>query len=210
MVNSFNGSKFATTHIMKNLYLLTISFLTIITLTGCRSALDPQNTLPANLKSQHILYFNPEVFPDINEIKEPTYSAFYAAVSEKGNDILNLKMLRVDSPLPFDTVDADLIKEFCKNNNAALAVVPKVKYFKVGFGKYIFSNQVVISMKLYDSEGNFLTETSYDTYRKNARLLGSAENSIKIGTAGAILNMTKNLSRLKRESGSTVAKGKLF
>ena len=89
------------------------------------------------------------------------------------------------------------IKEYCKNNNAQLAVVPKVKYFKVGFGKYVFSNQVIISMKLYDSMGNFLTETNYDTYKKNARILGSAENSIKIGTSGAVSKMGKNLRKSK-------------
>ncbi|MCB4234687.1 hypothetical protein LDL59_05075 [Kaistella anthropi] len=34
-------------------------------------------------KKQNIIYFNPEIFPEIEEIKEPTYMAFYAATSEK-------------------------------------------------------------------------------------------------------------------------------
>ncbi|WP_435524123.1 hypothetical protein [Chryseobacterium indoltheticum] len=37
-------------------------------------------------------------------------------------------------------------------------------------------------MKLFDAEGNLITSSEYDTYRKNMRLLGSTENSIKIGT----------------------------
>ncbi|WP_233701999.1 pyruvate decarboxylase [Kaistella palustris] len=182
----------------------------IISLTGCRSAVIPTFASAKNAKIQNILYFNPEIFPDILEIREPTYTAFYAAVSEKENHIRNLKMLRVDSPMPFDSVQASVIKEFCINNNAELAVVPKVKYFKVGFGKYIFSNQVIISMKLYDASGNLLTETSYDTYKKNARLLGSAENSIKIGTAGAIQNMTKYLARTRTKTGAPTADANLF
>jgi hypothetical protein len=83
------------------------------------------------------------------------------------------------------------------NNDADFAIVPKVKYFKVGFGKYVFSNQVVISMKLFDATGNLLTETDYDTYRKNMRLLGSTENSIKIGTNGAIKGILKKLKKIR-------------
>ena len=53
-------------------------------------------------------------------------------------------------------------------------------------------------MKLYDSEGNFITETSYDTYKKNMRLLGSAENSVKVGTQGAMEDIIKNLKKNRR------------
>lgn len=183
---------------MKNLSFLTFSFVTICVLVSCRSAMTTTNNENRNSGSQIILYFNPEVFPDIEEIKEPTYSAFYAAVSGKTNKLHNYKMLRVDSQIPFDSVDVKSIKEFCLNNNAQFAVVPKVKYFKVGFGKYIFSNQVIVSMKLYDSSGNFLTEADHDTYRKNARILGSAENSIKIGTEGAMNNIEKDLLKTKK------------
>lgn len=140
-----------------------------------------------------VLYFEPEVFPDITEIKDPTFSAFYNATSDKMKSIGSVKYLQVNTSVPFDEVDSKMIKEICKNNNADVAVVPKVKYFKVGFGKYVFSNQVVVSLKLYDSSGNFVMETSYDTYKGNARLLGSAENSVIIGTKGAIRKMEKEL-----------------
>lgn len=144
-------------------------------------------------KIKTILYFNPEVFPDISEIKEPTYNAFYSATSDKMRSLGNVKYLQVDSPMPFDEVDTKSIREICENNNADVAVIPKVKYFKVGFGRYVFSNQVIVSMKLYDAKGHFIMETSYDTYKGNGRLLGSASNSVIIGTKGAIKKMNKEL-----------------
>lgn len=180
---------------MKKIYPLLFSFLFI--LSGFQ-LIDAQiGVLQRETKKQNIIYFNPEIFPEVEEIKDPTYTAFYAAISEKNSPFRNYKVLRVDTNIPYDSVDVNAIKEYCKNNNAQLAVVPKVKYFKVGFGKYVFSNQVIISMKLYDSLGNFLTETDYDTYKKNARILGSAENSIKIGTSGAVNRMGKNLRKSK-------------
>lgn len=184
--------------IMKNFYLLTFSLLTIISLTACQSAYAQNAKTLKDLKGVNILYFNPEVFPDIEEIKDPTYSAFYAAVSERNHHFRNYKMLRVDSYIPFDSVDAESIMEFCRNNNAQFAIVPKVKYFKVGFGKYIFSNQVIVSLKMFDSAGKMVSQTDYDTFKKNARILGSAENSIKIGTEGAMNNMAKDFSKSKR------------
>lgn len=144
-------------------------------------------------KIKTVLYFNPEIFPDISEIKEPTYTAFYSATSDKMKSLGNIKYLQVDTPISFDDVNTETVKEICQNNNADIAVVPKVKYFKVGFGKYVFSNQVIVSMKLYDSKGQFIMETSYDTYKGNARLLGSASNSVIIGTKGAIRRMDKEL-----------------
>ena len=180
---------------MKKIYPLLFSFLFI--LSGFQ-LIDAQiGVLQRETKKQNIIYFNPEIFPEVEEIKDPTYTAFYAAISEKNSPFRNYKVLRVDANISYDSVDVNAIKEYCKNNNAQLAVVPKVKYFKVGFGKYVFSNQVIISMKLYDSLGNFLTETDYDTYKKNARILGSAENSIKIGTSGAVNRMGKNLRKSK-------------
>ena len=85
------------------------------------------------------------------------------------------------------------MRDICRNNNADVAVIPKVKYFKVGFGKYVFSNQVIVSMKLYNANGDFVMETAYDTYKGNGRLLGSAENSVIIGTKGAIRKISKEL-----------------
>lgn len=139
-----------------------------------------------------VLFFDPEVFPDIDEIKDPTYSAFSNAASDKMRSI-SIKYLQVNKAIPFEEIDTKIVQEICKNNNADVAIIPKVKYFKVGFGKYVFSNQVVVSLKLYDSEGNYIMETSYDTYKGNARLLGSAENSVIIGTKGAIRKMEKEL-----------------
>ena len=183
---------------MNHLYLFALG--TFLFFTGCKSVPAQNISAQKDLENQSIIYFNPEVFPDIDEIKEPTNAAFYAAVSERVPSFKNYNVLRVDTYVPFDHVDLDVIKEYCKNNNAQLAVVPKVKYFKVGVGKYVFSNQVIISMKLYDSMGNFLTETDYDTYKKNARILGSAENSIKIGAQGAMTNLGKNLRKSKTYS----------
>lgn len=186
---------------MKKFYFLPLTLITISLLLSCSA--NP-SIIAANKaeKLQSILYFNPEVFPNIDEIKEPTYSAFYSAVSEKMPLYRNFKMLRVDSEIPFDDQDSTLISEFCMNNNAQFAIVPKVKYFKVGIGKYVFSNQVIVSMKLFDAAGNFLAEADYDTFKKNSRILGSAENSIKIGTSGAMKNIGKKLQMLQKNSNT--------
>lgn len=150
-------------------------------------------------KIKKVLYFNPEVEPDIDEIKEPTNHAFFSAVSDNVSGRKN-KMLRTETQIPFDSIDKKTIADYCINNDADFAIVPKVRYFKVGIGKYVFSNQVVVSMKLFDAAGNFITESDYDTYRKNMRLLGSAANSIKIGTNGAIKDILKKLKKLKTTS----------
>lgn len=151
-------------------------------------------------KVKKILYFNPEVEPDIEEIKEPTNLAFFSAVSDNISKFRKNQMLRSEVQVSYDSIDSETIREYCRNNDADFAVVPKVKYFKVGLGKYVFSNQVVVSMKLFDAEGNLLATTDYDTYRKNMRLLGSAENSIKIGTIGAIKGILKKFKTLKPSS----------
>lgn len=163
---------------------------------------------PSRIKEKKTVYFNPEVYPNIEEIKEPTNMAFFSAVSDNMSNFKSARMLRADVPVQFDSVDTKAIVEYCKNNEADFAVVPKVKYFKVGLGKYVFSNQVVVSMKLYDSQGNLLTETNYDTYRKNMRLLGSAENSIRIGTTGAMKHIFKNM-RKKRGTESVAYRDSL-
>jgi hypothetical protein len=153
-------------------------------------------------KIKKVLYFNPEVDPDIEEIKEPTNHAFFSAVSDNLSERKN-RMIKTETQVSYDSIDKQTITDYCINNDADFAVVPKVKYFKVGLGKYVFSNQVVVSMKLFDSEGNLLTQTDYDTYRKNIRLLGSTVNSVKIGTNGAIKDILKQLRKIKpaAESG---------
>lgn len=152
-------------------------------------------------KIKKVLYFNPEVEPDIQEIKEPTNTAFFSAVSDNLSERKN-KMLRTETQISFDSIDKQTVWDYCKNNEADFAIVPKVKYFKVGIGKYVFSNQVVVSMKLFDAEGNLITETDYDTYKKNMRLLGSTVNSVKIGTNGAIKEIVKQLKKMKHAAES--------
>lgn len=195
---------------MKNLYLFGTRFAVLLLLTSY-CAVSAQNALlNKDEKSYQILYFNPEVFPNIEEIKEPTYTAFFSALSDHMSSSKNNKLLRVDYDIPYDEPEAASIAEFCTNNNAQYAVVPKVKYFKVGFGKYVFSNQVVVSMKIYNAAGELMAESSYDTYRKNGRLLGSAENSIKIGTNGALKNLSKNLRKQNRSTMNASAEFEIF
>lgn len=187
----------------KKLHLFLLSFFVATLLISCANFGDSLLYFNNNAKIRNIktvIYFNPEVFPDINEIKQPTYSAFYTATSDQMKSYGNLKYLKVDTPISFDDVDTGTVKEICKNNNADIAVIPKVKYFKVGFGKYVFSNQVIVSMKLYNAEGDFVMEAAYDTYKGNGRLLGTAENSVIIGTKGALRKISKEL---KNRSAST-------
>ncbi|MFP3594245.1 pyruvate decarboxylase [Chryseobacterium sp. SIMBA_038] len=175
--------------------ILTFSTVFTFLLIGIASVKAQRNVSEDKIKK--VLYFNPEVEPDLEEIKEPTNHAFFSAVSDNLSRYKRNKMLRTETQVSFDSVDKQTIADYCINNDADFAIVPKVRYFKVGLGKYVFSNQVVVSMKLFDAAGNYITESDYDTYRKNMRLLGSAENSIKIGTNGAIKGILKELRRLK-------------
>ncbi|QOW10345.1 pyruvate decarboxylase [Kaistella flava (ex Peng et al. 2021)] len=195
---------------MKQIYLIRTHF-TILLLLTAYCALPAQSVLlNREAKIYKVLYFNPEVFPDIEEIKEPTYSAFFSALSDHLSTSKSSKLLRVDYDIPYEDSEKNMIAEFCENNNAQYAVVPKVKYFKVGFGKYVFSNQVIVSMKVYNAEGDLLAETSYDTYKKNGRLLGSAENSIKIGTDGALKNINKILRKKYRLTVDATTQFEMF
>ncbi|ASK32378.1 pyruvate decarboxylase [Chryseobacterium sp. T16E-39] len=179
----------------KILLFTTVSTLLLIGITSVKAQKGASED-----KIKKVLYFNPEVEPDIEEIKEPTNHAFFSAVSDNLSGYKKNKMLRTEIQIPFDSVDTQTIVDYCINNDADFAIVPKVKYFKVGIGKYVFSNQVIVSMKLFDASGNLITESDYDTYRKNMRLLGSAENSIKIGTNGAIKAILKKLRKIKPSS----------
>ncbi|WP_434981537.1 pyruvate decarboxylase [Daejeonia sp. YH14] len=189
---------------MKKKNLAVVAFLVVaggivIARAQSLSANDAVNSSIPEQKVKKVLYFNPQVYPDLDEIKEPTNTAFFSAVSDEYSSLKRSNMLRADVS-ETDEISAESIREYCRNNNADFAIVPKVKYFKVGIGKYVFSNQVVVSMKLYDAKGNFLTETQYDTYKKNMRMLGSAENSVKIGTKGAIREIIKKLRKSKKIS----------
>lgn len=148
-------------------------------------------------ESQNIIYFTPSIDPDVAEIKDATNEAFFSAVSDSYVNNRNRRMVRVDMPVTYEDADRNTIREICINNNATHAVIPHVKFFKVGLGQFVFSSQVVVSMKLYDADGNFISESSYDTFRKNARIMGSAQNSIRIGTNGVLKQLTQNMKRKK-------------
>lgn len=169
-----------------------------IILIGCKSLGSTLLKLNNSIKLKHvdrIVYFDPEVYPDYEGIKEPTSNAFYSAVSDELKKYGKFRILHIDSPIKYDSIDTEMVKELCTNNGAEVAIIPKVKYFKVGLGKYVFSNQVIVSMKLYNNDGNLVIENSYDTYKGSGRLLGSAENSVRIGTSHVIKNMISELRR---------------
>lgn len=194
-----------TTKMKKLLFPLLFIAAGTLVLTSCigvsKSSNLAENSLDNLQHDKHrIVYFNPEVYPDVEEIKFPSYQAFFDGVTEKLGKFEHLKVTRVETPLVYDSIDVQTIKEICRHNNSDLAVVPKIKYFKVGLGKYVFSNQVVISMKMFNSDGTLLTETSYDTYRKHKRMLGSTTNSIKIGTEGAMNEILKEIKLLNRRT----------
>ena len=157
-----------------------------------------------SIKLKHvdrIVYFDPEVYPNFEEIKEPTNNVIYSSVSDELKNYGNYKIMHINNAnIKYDSVDVNMIKESCLNNGAEIALVPKVKYFKVGLGKYVFSNQVIVSMKMYNNDGELVIENSYDTYKGNGRLLGTAENSVIIGTKGALRKISKEL---KNRSAST-------
>lgn len=149
-------------------------------------------------KINKVIYFEPSVFPEIDEIKSPTSQAFFSAVTDQmSNYNENIKVIQMDHALDYENIDTEYIKEIGENNEAEAIIIPNVKYFKVGFGKYVFSNQVLVSLKLYDKKGNFLMEAQYDTYKGKARLTGKAENSIKIGTKEVIKKLVKDLRKNK-------------
>ncbi|WKS94621.1 pyruvate decarboxylase [Riemerella columbina] len=191
---------------MKKSLLLVGVLAMAVCVVNCAAWGDSLQYLNKNIKIKKIqkaLYFTPEIIPNIPEISYPTDQAFYSAVSDFMKDEDGLKVSKIDTVMPYDSIDTDYIREVCANNNAQVVLIPKVKYFKVGFGKYVFSNQVLVSAKLYDADGNFIIETTYDTYRGNARLLGSAENSVKIGTKGMLKKMDKEIRRNKLSIGTS-------
>lgn len=180
---------------MKKVLIFTLFGVLVI---GCKSLGSNLLKLNNSVKLKHvdrIVYFDPEVYPNYEGIKEPTSIAFYSAVSDELKNYGKFRILRINSPVKYDSVDTEMVKELCINNGAEVAIVPKVKYFKVGLGKYVFSNQVIVSMKLYNNDGNLVIENSYDTYKGSGRLLGTAENSVKIGTSHVIKNMISELRR---------------
>ena len=82
------------------------------------------------LDDTKILYFNPEVEPDVEEIKEPTNLAFFSAVSDNVSLHKRTRMLKTETQLPFETNDQQTISDYALNNDADFVTVSKVKYFK--------------------------------------------------------------------------------
>lgn len=189
-----------TNEMKKTIFLAIAAGLILLSCRSWGSSLTSNNNNIKLKKVQRIVYFNPEVFPSYEGIIEPTNKAFFNTVTNELRHYGDYKILRVDAPINYDSVDVQSIKDYCKNNNADVAVVPKVKYFKVGIGKYVFSNQVIISMKLYNNDGELVIENSFDTYKGKGRLLGSAENSVNIGTSNVIKNLIAALKSRDKQT----------
>lgn len=163
----------------------------------------PQVCAQNSFREKNVLFFSPEIDPNVEEIKEATYTSLFSEVSDRFSISGNFKMLKSEFVTSYSNPENAIIKDFCVNNSADFAVIPKVKFFKVGIGKYVLSSQVVVSMKLFDSNGMLISESTYDTFKKNARILGSVENSIKLGAKGALKDVFKNLRKHKRETERT-------
>ncbi len=195
-------------YMKKSILLGTLTTAAAIFLISCSSygtSLN-YNTQSNNIpKVKQIIYLSPEVYPNLDEIKSPSYQAFFSSISNKISKYPKLKMLRVDSKMSYDSINTDNLREICENNNSEIVIVPKIKYFKIGLGSYVFSNQVVVSMKMYDASGNFIMESTFDTFKKSKRLLGSTENSVKIGTEGAMDLILKEIRAHNQRKGSTAA-----
>lgn len=144
-------------------------------------------------KINRVVYYNPQIYPEVEDIKLPTYEVFFSTISNELRDMEGYKIMRVETPVSYKNVDIDILKELCANNSAEIAIVPHIRYFKVGLGNLLLSNQVEVSLKLYDENGNFIMETAYDTYKANARILGSAENAVRTATAGALKKLNREL-----------------
>lgn len=181
----------------KNILFIGLVALSVASCAALGNKLKYLNKAAHIKKVTKAVFFNPDVFPDIPEIHRPTDMAFSSAASNFAKENTRIQVVNINTTMSFDSIDVNYIKEICQNNDAQVVLVPKVKYFKVGIGKYVFSNQVVVSVKLYNANGDFVIETSCDTYKGNARLLGTAENSVKIGTEGALRKMLKEIKHHK-------------
>lgn len=148
------------------------------------------------LQKADIVVFSPVIEPDISEIQQSTWNIFFEAWDRNPLKIQN-KYYRITQPA---VQDSETIRAYCENNQADYAVVPKVTYFKVGIGKYVFSSQVTVELSLYDKNGQLLLHNSYNTFKKHARVLGSTVNSLKIGVKGAVKAMNRSLNCLPQES----------
>ena len=60
-------------------------------------------------KVQRIVYFNPEIFPNYEGIRDPTNKAFFNTVTNELRYYGDYKILRVDTPIIYDSVDTQSI-----------------------------------------------------------------------------------------------------
>lgn len=154
------------------------------------------------------LYTNPTIEPPVEEIIAPTTIEFFDVVTHRFSANKNLKLIRSKSSVVAETDISKNIQELGENNNADYVVVPKLKFFKVGIGRYVFSSQVEVCLDLYNSEGKLLSSETYNTYKNDRRIFGSAENSIRKATQGAMKGLRKKfqLALNSGTEGSTVKK----
>jgi len=68
-----------------------------------------------SIKLKHvdrIVYFDPEVYPNFEEIKEPTNNVIYSAVSDELKNYGNYKIMHINNAnIKYDSVDVNMIKE---------------------------------------------------------------------------------------------------
>ena len=110
---------------MKNLYLLGTRFAVLLLLTSYCAVFAQNALLNKDEKSYQILYFNPEVFPNIEEIKEPTYTAFFSALSDHMSTSKNNKLLRVDYDIPMTSPKLLLSRNFVRIIMRNMPLFPK-------------------------------------------------------------------------------------
>lgn len=144
-------------------------------------------------KKKTILYTRLNIFPEVEEIREVTENHFFNTIYERISKSNDLRILQTNGYVNMEENLQEQVAELCQNNDADFVVIPSIKFFKVGFGKYIFSSQVVVTLDLYNAQGHLVSSSVYDTLKRKGRMFGSAESSIKKGTMGAYKMMKKNI-----------------
>lgn len=133
-------------------------------------------------KKKTILYTRLNIFPEVEEIREVTENHFFNTIYERISKSNDLRILQTNGYVNMEENLQGQVTELCQNNDADFVVIPSIKFFKVGFGKYIFSSQVVVTLDLYNAQGHLVSSSVYDTLKRKGRMFGSAESSIKKGT----------------------------
>lgn len=148
-----------------------------------------------NGKKREVFLYTPlHIVPAVEEIREVTESYFFEAISDEVSRYTHWKLLRTEGIIDENSKDISRqISELCMHNGANYAIIPKITFFKVGFGKYIFSSQVIVTLLVYNSDGEYCISVSYDTFKKKGRLFGSAEHSIRKGVKGAFRQLSKRI-----------------